>query len=129
MDGTDDISTSGPCLFAVIVVPRHAKVRVTTLELDTDSENVEGQDWLSNDMRRQFLFLAHECQHHQKPYKMKRTLTQRVWWPFMWEHMITHYKGCSNCSPFFTAEKHTGLSIQVSGRFRVVHIDTKHLKP
>ena len=124
MAGTDDISTSEPSLLAVIVVPRHAKVRMTTLELDIDSKHVEGQDWLSNDMRRQFLFLAHECQFHAKPYKMKRLLTQRVWWPFMWEHIVTHYKGCAMCSPYFKAEKHTGQSIQVAGRFSVVHIDT-----
>ena len=63
---------------SIMVVPKHAKVTLTTLSID--NENTDN-DWSTNDLRTQLRFLSYECAYHTKPRQMQAFLQAKAWWP------------------------------------------------
>ena len=61
-----------------MVVPKHDKVTLTTLSIDNENPD---NDWSTNNLRTQLLFLSHDCAYHTKPRQMQEFLQAKAWWP------------------------------------------------
>ena len=73
----DDISAHDASHDIIMVVPKHAKVTLTTLPIDNENDE---NAWSTNDLRTQLLFLSHDCAYHAKPCQMQEFLQATAWW-------------------------------------------------
>ena len=122
----DDISAHDASHDIIMVVPKHARVTLTTLSID--NENTDN-DWSTNDLRTQLLFLSHECAYHAKPRQMQEFLQAKAWWPAQLQAITMHYDNCPNCKPFRKVIKQRGVSLVHGGRFAMVFADHIILSP
>ena len=116
----DDNSAHDSSHDIIMVVPKHARVTLTTLSID--NENTDN-DWSTNDLRTQLLFLSHGCAYHAKPRQMQEFLQAKAWWPAQLQAITMHYDNCPNCKPFRKMIKERGISLVHGCRFAMVFAD------
>ena len=107
----------------VLLVPKDAKVRLTTAALVHDTEVEDDHEWLKVDLRRSVVLLCHDDAHHPGIKETLRSVRQIVYWHGMVEHVRAHCEQCADCLEERKGSEEVGTGIVSAARMDVVMMD------
>ena len=126
----DDDDDEEPVVKAelVLLVPEGAQVKITTADVVYDAEaEGEMQLWMKEDLRTDYVLMAHEYSLHARWHEMWSFISERAWWPAMAADIKKHMLECGLCNAKAKAYRLAGYGLVALVLYRHICMDHKEM--